>query len=51
MPLGASAITMGKNDLWMAATAKVADAKLLTIDSDFDYLYDKFIQVIKYQQQ
>ena len=39
MPLGASAITMGKNDLWMAATAKVADAKLLTIDSDFDHLH------------
>lgn len=50
-PLTSSAITMGKNDLWMAATAKVADAILLTIDGDFDHLNGKFIRVIKYQQQ
>lgn len=51
MSLGTSAITMGKNDLWIAATAKAADAKLLTIDGDFDHLHNKFIQVVKYQQQ
>jgi tRNA(fMet)-specific endonuclease VapC len=51
LPLGNSAITMGKNDLWIAATAKVANAKLLTIDGDFDHLNGKFMEVIKYQQQ
>lgn len=46
-----SSVTMGKNDLWIAATAKVANATLLTIDSDFDHLNNSFIQVKKYQQQ
>ncbi len=39
---------MGKNDLWIAATAKVANASLIKIDSDFNHLHDKFIQVKKY---
>src|SRR5579863_3628661 len=47
-PLGTSAITMGKNDLWIAATAKVANATLVTVDSDFAHLNGKFIQVKKY---
>ncbi len=47
-PLGSSAIKMGKNDLWIAATAKVANAILLTTDGDFDHLHGKFIQVKKY---
>ena len=47
-PLGTSAINMGKNDLWIAATAKVANATLITIDSDFNHLHNKFIQVKKY---
>jgi tRNA(fMet)-specific endonuclease VapC len=46
--LGTSAVTMGKNDLWIAATAKVANAVLITIDSDFNHLNGKFIQVKKY---
>lgn len=46
-PLGKS-ITMGKNDLWIAATAKVAGATLLTIDSDFDHLNGTYINVKKY---
>ncbi len=50
-PLGTSAINIGKNDLWIAATAIVANATLLTIDGDFDHLHSKFIQVKKYQQQ
>ena len=29
---------MGKNDVWIAATAKAANATLLTTDPDFDYL-------------
>ena len=48
-PLGKSAIVMGKNDLWIAATAKVASATLLTIDGDFDHLNEKFITVKKYK--
>ncbi|HEX9513685.1 MAG TPA: type II toxin-antitoxin system VapC family toxin [Puia sp.] len=46
--LGTSAIIMGKNDLWIAATAKVANASLITVDSDFNHLNEKFIQVRKY---
>jgi tRNA(fMet)-specific endonuclease VapC len=46
-PLGRS-ITMGKNDLWIASTAKVAGATLLTIDGDFDHLNGIFITVKKY---
>ena len=29
---------MGKNDLWIAACAKAAGARLLTTDKDFDHL-------------
>ena len=38
--------SMGKNDLWIAATAKVTGATLLTTDKDFDHLADTFIQRI-----
>ena len=31
-------VTMGKNDLWIAATASVTGATLLTTDADFDHL-------------
>jgi tRNA(fMet)-specific endonuclease VapC len=41
-------ITMGKNDLWIASTAKVANATLLTIDGDFDHLNSKYLTVKKY---
>ena len=47
-PLGKSAMIMGKNDLWIAATAKIANASLITTDSDFNHLNGKFIQVKKY---
>lgn len=30
--------SMGKNDVWIAATAKVTGATLLTTDKDFDHL-------------
>jgi predicted nucleic acid-binding protein len=33
------AVTMGKNDLWIAAVAKVTGATLLTCDKDFDHLH------------
>lgn len=29
---------LGKNDVWIAATAKVSGSTLLTTDADFDYL-------------
>jgi tRNA(fMet)-specific endonuclease VapC len=41
---------MGKNDLWIASTANVTNATLLTIDSDFDHLDGKYISVKKYNQ-
>lgn len=42
---------MGKNDIWIAATALVAKAELLTIDNDFDHLNGKYIKVAKFQQK
>jgi len=41
-------ITMGKNDLCIASTARVANATLLTIDGDFDHLNGKYLTVKKY---
>lgn len=37
-PLGTSARKMGKNDLWIAATASVLGLTLLTTDKDFQHL-------------
>lgn len=34
-------IIMGKNDLWIAATAKVTGAELITIDKDFNHLKEE----------
>ena len=34
---------MGKNDVWIAATAKVSGATLLTTDGDFDHLHPSHI--------
>lgn len=38
---------MGKNDIWIAATASVLDATLLTTDNDFTHLHDEFLSVAK----
>ncbi len=35
---------LGKNDLWIAATAHVTDTTLLTTDRDFDPLHALFLQ-------
>jgi tRNA(fMet)-specific endonuclease VapC len=35
--------TMGKNDVWIAATAHVTKLTLLTIDHDFDHLEGLFL--------
>ena len=42
-----SARNMGKNDLWIAATAHVTGATLVTTDSDFDHLEDVFLKLAK----
>ncbi len=39
----AHGVTMGKNDLWIAATASVTTATLLTTDKDFDHLHPTFL--------
>ena len=45
-PLGKS-IKMGKNDLWIASTARVANAILLTTDNDFGHLDEIYIELKK----
>ena len=42
-------IKMGKNDLWIAATANVANATLLTTDNDFDHLHKTYIELKKFK--
>lgn len=37
--LTTSSRNMGKNDLWIAATASVLQATLVTMDTDFDHLH------------
>lgn len=43
---GTSARNMGKNDLWIAASASLAGASLITTDKDFDHLHGQFVEVI-----
>lgn len=45
-PLGKSDRNMGKNDVWIAATASVLDATLITTDTDFDHLDGEFLDRI-----
>lgn len=35
--------SMGKNDVWIAATAHVTARRLLTTDRDFDHLHPSFL--------
>ena len=44
-PLKMTARNLGKNDLWIAATASILDATLLTTDKDFLHLDSEFLQV------
>ena len=37
-------VPMGKNDLWIAATAAVTGARLLTTDKDFDHLDGVYLE-------
>ena len=41
-----SHIKMGKNDVWIAATAMAASTSLLTSDKDFEHLDGEFFDVI-----
>lgn len=45
LPAGQTGRKMGKNDLWIAATASVLKAKLLTTDNNFDHLDGVFVDV------
>ena len=48
LPKGMAARNMGKNDLWIAATASITKTILLTTDNDFDHLINSpFLQVQK----
>lgn len=47
-PLPNGSKKMGKNDLWIAATAKTAQAELITMDGDFDHLHGQYLTVHKY---
>jgi|694.fasta_scaffold13762_10 tRNA(fMet)-specific endonuclease VapC len=47
--LGLSSRNMGKNDLWIASTAIITKAKLLTIDADFDHLKGIFLQLERFK--
>ena len=40
-----SARNMGKNDLWITATASALNVKLFTTDKDFDHLNGIFLEV------
>ena len=50
LPQGLSARNMGKNDLWIAATAHALNATLLTTDKDFSHLDDVFCKVVVIEQ-
>ena len=41
-----SSRNMGKNDIWIAATASVFDLKLVTTDKDFDHLEEEYIDLL-----
>ena len=44
---GFSARNMGKNDLWIAATASVTESTLLTTDKDFDHLSPGWLSLVR----
>ena len=46
LPGGMSSRNMGKNDLWISATASVLNATLVTTDTDFNHLDGVFLSVV-----
>ena len=49
-PTSFSARNMGKNDLWIAATASVLNTPLMTTYSDFQHLDKEFLELICIEQ-
>ena len=47
-PLNQTPRNMGKNDIWIAATAAVTKAKLLTTDKDFMHLDGRYFDVLHF---
>ena len=47
LPKGMSARNMGKNDLWIAATALYFEVALHTRDNDFDHLLPLGLKLVK----
>jgi tRNA(fMet)-specific endonuclease VapC len=47
LPLTGSARNMGKNDLWIAATASILNVPLMTTDHDFTHLDKVFLKLIQ----
>lgn len=45
-PLPMTARNMGKNDLWIAATASVINATFITTDKDFSHLKNTYLKLI-----
>jgi tRNA(fMet)-specific endonuclease VapC len=48
MPLGLTSRNMGKNDIWIAATAMFLDLDLHTTDNDFNHLLPLGLRLTKY---
>lgn len=46
LPTGISARNMGKNDIWIAATAAVLNMPLLTTDNDFTHLQGEYLEIL-----
>lgn len=44
-PLKTTARNMGKNDLWIAATAVLTNSQLLTTDQDFSHLNESILDL------
>lgn len=46
-PLKMSARNMGKNDIWIAASASILELPLITYDGDFAHLDPIFLKILK----
>lgn len=44
-PSNFTARNMGKNDIWIAATASIYNLTLITTDKDFNHLKDEFVNL------
>ena len=51
LPAPMTARNMGKNDLWIAATASVLSSTLITTDHDFSHLNRVFLEVIRIDEK